>query len=70
MPSLDAKGRLLVGAAVGTREGDRARVAALVGEAEVDIIILDSSQGMRVTSRTSDESICECRSIHVRVLAA
>ena len=43
-PSLDAQGRLLCGAAVGTREGDKARVAALV-TAGVDAVILDSSQG-------------------------
>ena len=29
-PSVDAQGRLLCGAAVGTREGDKERVAALV----------------------------------------
>uniref|UniRef100_A0A7S0WMH7 Inosine-5'-monophosphate dehydrogenase n=1 Tax=Pyramimonas obovata TaxID=1411642 RepID=A0A7S0WMH7_9CHLO len=43
-PSLDPQGRLLVGAAMGTRPDDRARVAALV-EAGVDAVILDSSQG-------------------------
>lgn len=43
-PSLDSKGRLMVGAAVGTREDDKARVAALV-QAGVDVVILDSSQG-------------------------
>mmetsp|Transcript_5717 Transcript_5717/g.6552 ORF Transcript_5717/g.6552 Transcript_5717/m.6552 type:complete len:510 (+) Transcript_5717:58-1587(+) len=42
--SLDSQGRLLVGAAVGTREPDKARVAKLVA-AGVDAIILDSSQG-------------------------
>ena len=48
-PSVDAQGRLLCGAAVGTRESDKARVAALV-EAGVDAVILDSSQArfMRV----------------------
>jgi IMP dehydrogenase len=43
-PSVDARGALRCGAAVGTREGDKARVAALVA-AGVDAIILDSSQG-------------------------
>eukprot|EP00879_Flechtneria_rotunda_P018863 GHRR01019800.1.p1 GENE.GHRR01019800.1~~GHRR01019800.1.p1 ORF type:complete len:443 (+),score=175.86 GHRR01019800.1:489-1817(+) len=43
-PSLDSKGRLLVGAATGTREGDKERIARLV-EAGVDAVILDSSQG-------------------------
>ena len=43
-PSLSSDGRLLCGAAVGTREGDKERVAALVA-AGVDAVILDSSQG-------------------------
>lgn len=43
-PSLDAQGRLRVGAATGTREGDKERIARLV-EAGVDAVILDSSQG-------------------------
>jgi IMP dehydrogenase len=43
-PSLDSQGRLLVGAATGTREGDKERIARLV-EAGVDAVILDSSQG-------------------------
>lgn len=43
-PSLSTDGRPLLAAAVGTRDGDRARVAALV-EAGVDAIVLDSSQG-------------------------
>jgi IMP dehydrogenase len=42
-PSQDADGKLLCGAAVGTRDADRERVAALVA-AGVDAIILDSSQ--------------------------
>jgi hypothetical protein len=44
-PSQDSQGRLLVGAAVGTREDDKQRVAALVQGAGVDAVILDSSQG-------------------------
>ena len=43
-PSVGADGRLLVGAAVGTREEDKARISAL-REAGVDAVILDSSQG-------------------------
>ena len=43
-PSVDADGRLLCGAAVGTREADKARVDALV-DAGIDAVILDSSQG-------------------------
>lgn len=42
--TLDASGRLRCGAAVGTREEDKARVAELV-QAGVDAVILDSSQG-------------------------
>ena len=44
-PSLDAQGRYLVGAAVGTRQEDRIRVDQLRSQAEVDVVILDSSQG-------------------------
>ena len=43
-PSVDAGGRLLCGAAVGTRESDKDRIKALVA-AGVDVVILDSSQG-------------------------
>ena len=43
--SVDPKGRLLVGVAVGTREDDRRRVNALCSAAAVDAVILDSSQG-------------------------
>eukprot|EP01026_Neomeris_dumetosa_P000360 TRINITY_DN100891_c0_g1_i6.p1 TRINITY_DN100891_c0_g1~~TRINITY_DN100891_c0_g1_i6.p1 ORF type:complete len:432 (+),score=72.45 TRINITY_DN100891_c0_g1_i6:62-1297(+) len=44
-PSLDSKGRYLVGAAVGTREVDKQRIKQLCEVGEVDAIILDSSQG-------------------------
>ena len=44
-PTLDGRERLMVGAAVGTREDDRARVDRLVQEADLDVVILDSSQG-------------------------
>jgi IMP dehydrogenase len=42
--STDADGRLRCGAAVGTREEDKQRVAALAA-AGIDAVILDSSQG-------------------------
>ena len=38
-------GRLLVGAAVGTREADRERLRALRDVGHVDVVVLDSSQG-------------------------
>lgn len=44
-PSVDAQGRLRVGAAVGTRDSDRDRVRLLYEQGGVDAIILDSSQG-------------------------
>jgi len=43
-PSLDCHGRLLCGAAIGTRESDRDRAIALANVG-IDAIILDSSQG-------------------------
>lgn len=44
VPSLDADGAYLVGAAIGTRESDKERLEQLV-KAGVDVIVLDSSQG-------------------------
>ena len=43
-PSLDKKGRLLCGAAIGTRPADKERAKALAAEG-MDMVILDSSQG-------------------------
>ena len=42
---LPSQKRLLVGAAVGTREEDKERVRVLREQAELDVVILDSSQG-------------------------
>lgn len=44
-PSVGPTGKLRVGAAVGTRDEDKQRCQRLHGEAGVDAIILDSSQG-------------------------
>lgn len=44
MYTVDNSGKLRCGAAVGTREEDKVRVAELV-QAGVDAVILDSSQG-------------------------
>ncbi|KAL4519348.1 hypothetical protein Ndes2526A_g00437 [Nannochloris sp. 'desiccata'] len=44
-PSIGPDGRLLVGAAVGTRDSDRERVRALRDVGNVDVVVLDSSQG-------------------------
>lgn len=43
--SVAPDGRLLIGAAVGTRETDKERIRALRDRGHVDVIILDSSQG-------------------------
>lgn len=60
-PSLDSKGRYLVGAAVGTRQEDRTRVDELRKQADVDVVILDSSQG---------NVICSCRFLLILTAAA
>ena len=44
LSSYDKYGRLLCGAAIGTRENDRFRAISLA-EAGVDVLMLDSSQG-------------------------
>lgn len=43
--SVAPDGRLLVGAAVGTRESDKERIKALRDVGHVDVVVLDSSQG-------------------------
>ena len=52
--SVDGNGRLLLGAAVGTRADDRRRVDALCAADAVDAVILDSSQGAR-SPRSSEQ---------------
>lgn len=44
MSSKDSKNRLLVGAAIGTREADKERARKLI-EKGVDVIVIDSSNG-------------------------
>ncbi|KAL0913379.1 hypothetical protein M5K25_016837 [Dendrobium thyrsiflorum] len=44
LPSLGPDGKFLVGAAIGTREEDKERLAHLVG-AGVNVVVVDSSQG-------------------------
>lgn len=44
-PSVGPDGRLLVGAAVGTRDSDKERIRVLRDIGNVDVVVLDSSQG-------------------------
>lgn len=44
-PSIAPDGRLLVGAAIGTRDSDKERIRALREQGHVDLVVLDSSQG-------------------------
>lgn len=61
--SLDSQGRLLVGAATGTRENDKERIARLV-EAGVDAVILDSSQGDSTYQLQVGWGHCAATSMH------
>lgn len=55
-PSLGSDSKFLVGAAVGTRESDKARLQVLV-EAGVNVVILDSSQGDSIYQRQMIEYV-------------
>ncbi|KAG0585788.1 hypothetical protein KC19_2G039100 [Ceratodon purpureus] len=55
-PSLGSDGKLLVGAAIGTRDSDKDRLKLLV-EAGVNVVILDSSQGDSMYQRQMIEYI-------------
>lgn len=59
LPSTASDGRLLVGAAVGTREEDKTRVQQLLA-AGADCLILDSSQGKvpETMPSSSDAFMC------------
>ena len=60
-PSTGPDGRLLVGAAVGTRDSDKDRVRALRDVGNVDVVILDSSQG---DSTFQLEMLCHIKREH------
>ncbi|MCO5583500.1 hypothetical protein L7F22_037411 [Adiantum nelumboides] len=49
-PSLGSDGKILVGAAMGTREGDKQRLEMLVN-AGANVVVLDSSQGDSIYQR-------------------
>ncbi|KAH8955968.1 hypothetical protein BDL97_07G012300 [Sphagnum fallax] len=55
-PSLEANGKFLVGAAIGTRESDQIRLKLLV-EAGINVVILDSSQGDSIYQRQMIEYV-------------
>ena len=68
--SADGGGRLLVGAAMGTREDDRARIDALRAADALDAVILDSSQGMFTPYLAHQSSIQEAELLGSGLLTA
>ena len=55
-PSVGSDGKILMGAAIGTRESDKERLKVLV-EAGVNVVILDSSQGDSMYQRQMIEYV-------------